>query len=76
MQIQYRHPLSRELQVLGSYTLGKSLDTVSDESQINFQTPSGRFSPSDDRGPSAFDVRHSFSAAFSYSIPFRTALKP
>lgn len=71
LQVQYRHPLSRELQFLGSYTFGKSLDTISEESQINFQTPSGRFSPADDRGPSAFDVRHSFSAAFSYSIPFR-----
>jgi outer membrane receptor protein involved in Fe transport len=73
LQIQYRHPLSRDLQVLGSYTFAKSLDTVSEESILNFQAPSGRFSPLDDRGPSAFDVRHSFNAAFSYSIPFRPA---
>ena len=72
LQIQYRHPLSRDLQVLGSYTFAKSLDTVSDESVQNFQTPSGRFSPLDDRGPSAFDVRHSFNAALSYSIPFHS----
>jgi outer membrane receptor protein involved in Fe transport len=71
LQIQYRHPLAQGLQVLGSYTFAKSLDTISEESQTNFQTPSGRFSPLDDRGPSAFDVRHSFNAAFSYSLPFR-----
>jgi carboxypeptidase family protein/TonB-dependent receptor-like protein len=71
LQIQYRHPLSHDLQVLGSYTLAKSLDTVSDESQINFQAPAPRYSPNTDRGPSTFDTRHSFSAAASYSIPFR-----
>ena len=71
LQVQYRHPLAQGLQVLGSYTFAKSLDTISEESQSNFQTPSGRFSPLDDRGPSAFDVRHSFNVAFSYSLPFR-----
>ena len=71
LQIQYRHPLSRDLQVLGSYTFAKSLDTVSEESTTNFQAPALRYSPNNDRGPSAFDVRHSFNAAASYSIPFR-----
>lgn len=71
LQVQYRHPLSRDLQVLGSYTFAKSLDTVSEESQLNFQAPAARFSPNNDRGPSAFDTRHSFNAVVSYSIPFR-----
>jgi len=70
LQIQYRHHLAHGLQVLGSYTLAKSLDTVSEESFQNFQTPSGQFSPLDDRGPSTFDVRHGFTAALSYAIPF------
>jgi hypothetical protein len=71
LQIQYRHPLSHDLQVQGSYTWAKSLDTVSEESQSNFQAPAARYSPNNDRGPSTFDVRHSFNAAASYSIPLR-----
>jgi hypothetical protein len=73
LQVQVRHPLAHGLQVLGAYTWSKSLDTVSDESLSNFQAPVARFSPNIDRGPSAFDVRHSFNAAASYSIPFRSS---
>ncbi|MCX6628263.1 MAG: hypothetical protein NTW28_11620 [Candidatus Solibacter sp.] len=72
MQVQYRHPLSRDLQVLASYTFSKSLDTVSEESQNNFQAPAARLSPNADRGPSSFDVRHGFTAAGSYSIRLRS----
>jgi outer membrane receptor protein involved in Fe transport len=70
LQIQYRHPLSHELQLLASYTWAKSLDTVSEESQSNFQAPAAQYSPNNDRGPSTFDVRHSFNTALSYTIPF------
>jgi outer membrane receptor protein involved in Fe transport len=72
-QAQYRHPLSRDVQVLASYTFAKSLDTVSEESQNNFQAPTARLDPNADRGPSSFDVRHSFTAAVSYSIPMRSS---
>lgn len=69
LQAQLRHRFSHGLQVLASYTFAKSLDTVSDESQNNFQVPAARISPSNDRGPSSFDVRNSFTGAVSYSIP-------
>jgi hypothetical protein len=72
LQVQYRRPLARDLQVLASYTFSKSLDTVSEESQNNFQAPAARLSPNADRGPSSFDVRHGFTAAGSYSIPLRS----
>jgi len=73
LQAQYRRPLTRDLQVLASYTFAKSLDTISEESQNNFQAPATRYSPSNDRGPSSFDVRHSFTTAVSYSVPFRSS---
>jgi hypothetical protein len=73
LQAQFRHPLSRDMQVLASYTFSKSLDTVSEESQNNFQAPTARLAPEQDRGPSSFDMRHGFTAAGSYSVPFRGA---
>lgn len=69
LQVQFQRRLSRGIQALASYTFAKSLDTVSEESQNNFQSPTGRFTPGLDRGPSSFDVRHSFSGALSYDLP-------
>ncbi|MCI0387325.1 MAG: TonB-dependent receptor [Acidobacteria bacterium] len=69
LQLQYQRWLSRGLQALASYTFAKSLDIVSEESFQNLQSPTGRFDPNQDRGPSSFDVRHAFNAAVSYSIP-------
>ncbi|MBK8314016.1 MAG: hypothetical protein IPL01_08315 [Acidobacteria bacterium] len=69
LQLQYQRRLSGGLQVLASYTFAKSLDIVSEESFQNRQSPTGRFNPLQDRGPSSFDVRHAFNAAVSYAIP-------
>jgi len=69
LQVQYQRRLSRGFQALLSYTFAKSLDTVSEETQNNLQSPTGRFDPSLDRGPSTFDVRHAFNGAISYNIP-------
>jgi hypothetical protein len=52
-----------------SYTFGKSLDSVSDESVANYQAPISALNPELDRGPSRFDVRHTFSGLASYDIP-------
>jgi hypothetical protein len=68
-QLQFRHRFARGLQVLSSYVFAKSLDEVSDESITNFQAPSAKLNPHLDYGPSAFDVRQSFSAALSYNLP-------
>jgi hypothetical protein len=61
--------MSAGLQILTSYTWAHSIDTAS----------SGSFAVSDaliptegfnnNRGPSAFDIRHAFSAAVTYNIP-------
>ncbi len=69
LQAQYQRRLTRGFQAIASYTFAKSLDNVSDESQNNFQAPSARLNPNNDRGFSSFDVRHAFNAAVSYEIP-------
>ncbi len=69
LQLQYQRRLSRGLQALVSYTFAKSLDITSEESFQNLQSPTGRFDPQQDRGPSSFDLRHAFNAAVSYAIP-------
>lgn len=68
-QAQFKRRMSRGLQALLSYTWAKSLDTSSDESNSNFLPPSTRYAVSNDRGPSSFDVRHTFSGSASYEIP-------
>jgi hypothetical protein len=67
LQLQYRRRLSRGLQALVSYTWAESLDNVSSDSA--FLTPNDKLDPQIDRGPSDFDIRHQFSAAFTYNIP-------
>ncbi|MEP7039839.1 MAG: TonB-dependent receptor, partial [Acidobacteriota bacterium] len=69
LQAQYQRRFSRGLQALVSYTFGKSLDNVSEETQNNLQSPTGRFDPRFDYGASSFDVRHAFNGAISYEIP-------
>ncbi|MCA1557457.1 MAG: TonB-dependent receptor, partial [Acidobacteria bacterium] len=49
-----------------AYTWAHSTDDDSDDSSTNFFPGIG---PNEERGPSNFDVRHSFTATFSYSIP-------
>jgi len=63
LQAQYRHRLSHGLQTLLSYTWGHSIDDVS--SDVNFQNvPLSKSPPSAERGPSDYDIRHTFSALF------------
>ncbi len=68
MQLQYDRRMSRSLQVLLSYTWGKSLDTNSNDSS-SANTPAARIDPRMDRGPSDFDVRHIFNGAITYDLP-------
>src|SRR5262249_31695157 len=67
MQLQYQRRLSRGFQALVSHTWSKSLDIASNDSSFN--TPATRLDPSLDRGPSDFDVRHSFASAITYDLP-------
>ena len=58
LETQFQRRLSRGLQALASYTWSHSIDDASSD-----------FSGDLDRGPSDFDVRHSFSSAVSYEFP-------
>lgn len=69
LQMQYKRRMSHGVQALLSYTWSKSLDTASDESINNLYAPGPRLSPSSDRGPSSFDVRHAFTGSASYALP-------
>lgn len=68
LQAQYRHRLSHGLQALFSYTWGHSLDDVSSDGNIQ-NVPLASSSGSNERGPSDYDVRSTFSGAISYDIP-------
>jgi len=68
LQAQYRHRLSHGLQTLLSYTWAHSIDDVSSDG--NFQNAPLNASPTAaERGPSDYDIRHTFSGAVSYDIP-------
>lgn len=68
LQTQFKRRFSRGLQALLAYTWSKSLDTASDESITNLQGPAARVSIDNDRGPSSFDIRHTFTGTASYEI--------
>lgn len=70
VQIKFQRRLSSNLQALISYSLAHSIDTASAGS--NYFLSANGFVPGDsssNRGPSDFDVRHSFSAGATYDIP-------
>ncbi len=67
LQVQYRRPLSAGLQVLINYTWAHSLDNASND--VVSALPSNVISAANDYGASDFDVRQSFSAAFTYAVP-------
>ncbi len=69
LQIQFQRRLSHGLQTLASYTWSHSIDTGSAGSFGNAaNTLVPAISPAANRGPSDFDVRHSFSAGLTYNI--------
>jgi outer membrane receptor protein involved in Fe transport len=70
LQLQFQRRLSRDLQVLSSYTWSHSID---DGSNGTIGAGSNSYVPgvsaNQNRGPSDFDHRNAFSAAFTYDIP-------
>src|SRR5205814_2306699 len=67
LQAQYQRRLSRGLQAIGSYTWSHSIDNGSNDSTA--LPGAGKIDYNAERGPSDFDVRHSFSGALTYDIP-------
>lgn len=73
LQLQFQRRLSRGLQAVASYTLGRSTDDISTETVATFPA-SGAVGPirvdlAGERGPSDFDIRHNFIAAATYDLP-------
>ena len=71
LQVQFTRRLSRGFQALVSYTFAKSLDDASDE--IAASPGAFRVDLAQERAPSDFDIRHTFTAAATYQIPNVTA---
>ena len=67
LQAQYQRRLSRGLQGLASYTWSHSLDNASNDS--TGLPGATKINIAQERGPSDFDVRHSFAGALTYDIP-------
>jgi len=70
LQLKFERRLSRGLQALASYTWSNSIDIASTDAFANYlNTPSTFGNPKIDRGDSDFDIRHSFTAGVTYSVP-------
>jgi hypothetical protein len=67
LQLQYRRPLSSNLQALLNYTWSHSLDNASSDVAVGVSNTV--ISAANDYASSDFDVRQSLSGALSYSFP-------
>jgi len=70
LQAQFQQRLSRNLQILASYTWAHSIDTASASSigeTSNYYSP--QFGISSNRGPSDFDIRNALAAGLTYDAP-------
>lgn len=67
LQLQYRRPLSGQVQAIFNYTYSHSLDNASDD--VVTAVPNIILSAAQDYASSSFDVRHSFSGALVWNIP-------
>jgi hypothetical protein len=64
LEVQFQRRLAGGLAALASYTWSHSTDDTSDEEGLDNFT-----NPRIDHGASDFDIRHSFSLAFTYAVP-------
>jgi hypothetical protein len=69
LQAKFQRRLSQGLQALISYTFSHSIDIASTDTFTYLNTPTSIANPSIDRGNSNFDIRHSFTAGVTYSLP-------
>ncbi len=71
LQVGVRHRAAFGLQLNGSYTYSKAIDSISDafNSRLGLR-PMDNFNIDLDRGRADFDLRHRFVASFDYEFPF------
>jgi Carboxypeptidase regulatory-like domain len=73
LQIEGEKRFSRNYWVHASYTLGKSIDDVSDVLGVLLNDSSAQQNPLDNRnnrGPSTFDLRHVLTISHTWEVPF------
>jgi hypothetical protein len=73
LQVQYRRPLSGNVQALLNYSFSHSLDNVSDDGVSGVSNTV--ISSKNDYASSDFDVRHSFSGAVTWELPSAKSLR-
>lgn len=70
LQVRFQRRLSRGLQALVSYTWAHSIDNASAASVFNGTNALvASINPNENRGPSDFDIRHTFTVGLTYDIP-------
>lgn len=70
LQLRFQRRLSRGLQALASYTWAHSIDDASAGSTFtNSNAVVPGINQNANRGPSDFDIRHTFTAGITYDIP-------
>lgn len=70
LQVKFQRRLSHGLQALASYTFSHSIDIASTDAYANYlNIPASLMNPNVDRGNSDFDIRHSFTAGVTYTLP-------
>ncbi len=67
LQVQYRRPLSKQVQALLNYSFSHSLDNASNDYLVGVSNTV--ISAKNDYASSDFDVRHSFSGAVTWALP-------
>jgi hypothetical protein len=75
LQVKFDRRMSHGVQALASYTWSHSIDTGSTGSFDKFSNQLPSAIADQNRGDSDFDIRHSFSAGFTYQVPSLTANK-
>ena len=75
LQIQFQRRLSRGLQLMAFHSWSHSIDIASRDSATIESFPVAGIAPQSDRGPSDFDVRHTFRMAATYELPLNTRNK-
>jgi TonB dependent receptor len=76
LQVKFQRRLSHGLQALGSYTFSHSIDIASTDAFANYlNAPAFVVNPNVDRGNSDFDIRDSFTAGVTYTLPSLQANK-
>jgi Carboxypeptidase regulatory-like domain/TonB dependent receptor/TonB-dependent Receptor Plug Domain len=70
LQVQYRRPLSKDVQALLNYSYSHSLDNASNDFLAGLSNTV--ISAKNDYASSDFDVRHSFSGAITWTLPSAT----